>query len=49
MFADLAFVLTPRFVYKVAIIVALSAAPLYFIKLLKSKLSPAQYAKLRDF
>ncbi|GAA5838969.1 hypothetical protein JCM11251_007842 [Rhodosporidiobolus azoricus] len=46
---DLSFVLSPAFAWKVALIVAISAAPLWVIKYLKSKLAPTQYAKLRDF
>ncbi|GAA5989868.1 hypothetical protein JCM10908_002355 [Rhodotorula pacifica] len=46
---DLAFVLTPQFVWKVSLIVAISAAPLWIIKYLKGKFAPTQYAKLRDF
>ncbi|GAA6002729.1 aminophospholipid-translocating P4-type ATPase NEO1 [Rhodotorula paludigena] len=46
---DLAFVLSPAFVWKVLLIVAISAAPLWVIKYLKGKLAPTQYAKLRDF
>ncbi|GAA5907740.1 hypothetical protein JCM6882_008960 [Rhodosporidiobolus microsporus] len=46
---DLSFVLSPAFAWKVALIVALSAAPLWVIKYAKSKLAPTQYAKLRDF
>ena len=47
--ADLSFVLSPPFVWKVALIVAISAAPLWVIKVLKGKFAPTQYAKLRDF
>ncbi|TNY20194.1 putative NEO1-P-type ATPase [Rhodotorula diobovata] len=46
---DLSFVLTTGFVWRVALIVALSAAPLWVIKYLKAKFAPTQYAKLRDF
>ncbi|KAK4048538.1 putative aminophospholipid-translocase [Microbotryomycetes sp. JL201] len=46
---DLSFVLSIPFVWKVALIVAVSAAPLWIIKLLKSRFAPTQYAKLRDF
>ncbi|KAM0786043.1 hypothetical protein ACM66B_006856 [Microbotryomycetes sp. NB124-2] len=46
---DLSFVLSIPFVWKVALIVGISAAPLWIIKLLKSKFAPTQYAKLRDF
>lgn len=47
--ADLSFVFTSRFVWKVALIVAISAAPLWILKLLKSRFAPSQYAKLREF
>ncbi|BGP43367.1 Putative aminophospholipid-translocase [Rhodotorula kratochvilovae] len=46
---DLAFVLSPQFVWKVALIVAISAAPLWVLKHLKARFAPTQYAKLRDF
>ncbi|KAL8279641.1 hypothetical protein RQP46_007954 [Phenoliferia psychrophenolica] len=46
---DLSFVLTTRFIWKVALIVAISAAPLWAIKILKGRFAPTQYAKLRDF
>ncbi|GAA6011603.1 hypothetical protein JCM10207_002676 [Rhodosporidiobolus poonsookiae] len=46
---DLSFVLSPPFAWKVALIVAISAAPLWILKYLKHKLAPTQYAKLRDF
>ncbi|GAA5888836.1 hypothetical protein JCM5296_005010 [Sporobolomyces johnsonii] len=46
---DLNFVLSPPFIWKVALIVAISAAPLWIIKWLKGKFAPTQYAKLRDF
>ena len=47
--ADLNFVLSPAFIWKVALIVGISAAPLWIIKWLKGKFAPTQYAKLRDF
>jgi len=47
--ADLSFVLTTGFVWRVALIVAISAAPLWVLKYLKAKFAPTQYAKLRDF
>ncbi|KAK4053617.1 putative aminophospholipid-translocase [Microbotryomycetes sp. JL221] len=46
---DLSFVLSIPFVWKVSVIVAISAAPLWIIKILKNRLAPTQYAKLRDF
>ncbi|KAM0747769.1 phospholipid-translocating P-type ATPase [Meredithblackwellia eburnea MCA 4105] len=46
---DLSFVMTTRFIWKVALIVAISAAPLWAIKIIKGKFAPTQYAKLRDF
>ncbi|GAA5931089.1 aminophospholipid-translocating P4-type ATPase NEO1 [Sporobolomyces koalae] len=46
---DLNFVLSPPFIWKVSLIVGISAAPLWIIKWLKSKFAPTQYAKLRDF
>ncbi|BGP19964.1 Putative aminophospholipid-translocase [Rhodosporidiobolus nylandii] len=46
---DLSFVLSPPFAWKVALIVAISAAPLWIIKKVKAKFAPTQYAKLRDF
>ena len=46
LFVDLAFVLSIRFAWKVAVIVAISSLPLYVIKLIKSRISPAVYSKL---
>ncbi|KAA1475730.1 phospholipid-translocating P-type ATPase [Dentipellis sp. KUC8613] len=43
---DLGFVMSPRFVWKVAVIVAISALPLYIIKLIKSRVAPAASSKL---
>lgn len=43
---DLHFVLSVRFAWKVAVIVAVSSLPLYVIKLIKSRVSPAVYSKL---
>lgn len=43
---DLSFVLTPRFAWKVAVIVAISAFPLYIIKLIRSRVAPAASSKL---
>lgn len=47
--SDLSFVLSVTFIWKVALIVAISAAPLWIIKILKGRFAPTQYAKLRDF
>ena len=44
--ADLSFVISVRFAWKVAVIVAVSAFPLYVIKFIKSKISPAASSKL---
>ena len=46
---DLSFVLSTRFVSKVALIVAVSAAPVFIIKYLKSRLAPATYAKISAY
>ncbi|KAH8826760.1 hypothetical protein DL96DRAFT_1498140 [Flagelloscypha sp. PMI_526] len=43
---DLAFVVTVPFVWKVAVIVAISAVPLWIIKLIRSRFAPAASAKL---
>ncbi|KAI0073208.1 phospholipid-translocating P-type ATPase [Panus rudis PR-1116 ss-1] len=43
---DLTFVLSPRFAWKVAVIVAISAFPLYIIKLIRSRIAPAASSKL---
>ncbi|OSD00700.1 aminophospholipid-transporting P-type ATPase [Trametes coccinea BRFM310] len=43
---DLSFVLSTRFVWKVAVIVAISAFPLYIIKLIRSRVAPAASSKL---
>ncbi|KAI0331410.1 protein transporter [Cubamyces sp. BRFM 1775] len=45
-FFDLTFVLSTRFVWKVAVIVAISAFPLYIIKLIRSRVAPAASSKL---
>ncbi|KAI9058692.1 aminophospholipid-transporting P-type ATPase [Trametes sanguinea] len=45
-FFDLSFVLSTRFVWKVAVIVAISAFPLYIIKLIRSRVAPAASSKL---
>lgn len=44
--ADLTFVVTVAFAWKVAVIVALSALPLYIIKLIRSRVAPAASSKL---
>jgi len=46
---DLNFVLSPPFIWKVGLIVAISAAPLWIIKILKGRFAPTAYAKLRNF
>ncbi|KZV75842.1 phospholipid-translocating P-type ATPase [Peniophora sp. CONT] len=43
---DLAFVLSTRFLWKVAVIVAVSAAPLWIYKLVHSRVAPAASSKL---
>jgi len=43
---DLSFVLSVRFAWKVAVIVAISAFPLYIIKLIRSRVAPAASSKL---
>ncbi|PWN21083.1 phospholipid-translocating P-type ATPase [Microstroma glucosiphilum] len=43
---DLSFVLTTRFLWKLAVIVAVSSFPLYVIKILKRLLAPPSYSKL---
>jgi len=45
-YSDLSFVVTLTFGWKVAVIVAISALPLYIIKLIKRKISPAASSKL---
>ncbi|KIP06661.1 hypothetical protein PHLGIDRAFT_106736 [Phlebiopsis gigantea 11061_1 CR5-6] len=45
-FADVSFVLSIRFAWKVAVIVAISAFPLYIIKLIRSRVAPAASSKL---
>lgn len=44
---DLGFVLSPRFIWKTLLIVAISSFPLYVITTVKHRLAPASYAKLR--
>ncbi|KAG9311135.1 hypothetical protein JVU11DRAFT_9050 [Chiua virens] len=43
---DLEFVVSTRFAWKVALIVAISALPLYVIKLIRSRIAPAASSKL---
>ncbi|KAH7911255.1 hypothetical protein BJ138DRAFT_1006942 [Hygrophoropsis aurantiaca] len=43
---DLEFVVSTRFAWKVAVIVAISALPLYVIKLIRSRIAPAASSKL---
>lgn len=43
---DLDFVVSTRFAWKVAVIVAVSALPLYVIKLIRSRVAPAASSKL---
>ena len=43
---DPSFILTLRVVWKVAVITAVSATPLYVIKAIKLKLNPPSYLKL---
>lgn len=45
---DLQFVLSTEFIWKVALIVAVSAAPIFIIKAIRNRLAPATYAKLAD-
>lgn len=46
---DLSFVLTTQFIFKVAIIVAVSSLPLYTIKALRRRFAPAAYRKVADY
>ncbi|KAG8866259.1 putative aminophospholipid-translocase [Serendipita sp. 405] len=43
---DLRFVFSVRFAWKVAVLVTVSSVPLYIIKVVKSRVSPAVYSKL---
>ncbi|KAF8519354.1 aminophospholipid-transporting P-type ATPase [Hysterangium stoloniferum] len=43
---DLTFVISVRFAWKVALIVAVSSLPLYIIKLIRSRVAPASSSKL---
>lgn len=46
MITDLSFVMSVRFAWKVAVIVAISALPLWIIKVIKSRVAPAASSKL---
>ncbi|GFZ44820.1 phospholipid-translocating ATPase [Saitozyma sp. JCM 24511] len=46
---DLGFVLSSAFVYKVAVIVAVSSTPLYLFKTFRQRFKPAAYAKVAEF
>ncbi|KAF8310761.1 aminophospholipid-transporting P-type ATPase [Clavulina sp. PMI_390] len=43
---DLSFVISARFAWKVALMVAVSSLPLYIIKVIRSRLNPATFTKL---
>jgi len=43
---DLEFVVSTRFAWKVAVIVGVSAVPLYIVKLIRSRVAPAASTKL---
>ncbi|ORY95841.1 aminophospholipid-transporting P-type ATPase [Syncephalastrum racemosum] len=43
---DMSFILTSRFVWKVAVITAVSSFPLYIVKLIKRHYAPPSYTKL---
>lgn len=43
---DLTFVVSVGFAWKLAVIVAISALPLYIIKLIRSRIAPAASSKL---
>ncbi|KAI9287315.1 protein transporter [Umbelopsis sp. AD052] len=43
---DMTFILTTRFVWKVAVITAVSSLPLYFVKFIKRRYAPPSYTKL---
>lgn len=43
---DLTFVLSSRFAWKVAVMVAISAFPLYVIKFIRNRVAPAASSKL---
>ncbi|KAI8331646.1 phospholipid-translocating P-type ATPase [Blakeslea trispora] len=43
---DMSFILTSRFVWKVAVITAVSSCPLYIVKVIKRRIAPPSYTKL---
>ncbi|KAI7900980.1 protein transporter [Cokeromyces recurvatus] len=43
---DMKFILTARFVWKVAVITAVSSCPLYFVKMIRRRIAPPSYTKL---
>ncbi|KAG0953609.1 hypothetical protein G6F29_002070 [Rhizopus arrhizus] len=43
---DMSFILTGRFIWKVAVITAVSSCPLYIVKIIKRKIAPPSYTKL---
>jgi phospholipid-translocating ATPase len=43
---DLSFVFSARFAWKVALIVAVSALPLWIFKAIQNRVAPAAYSKL---
>ncbi|KAI8982002.1 phospholipid-translocating P-type ATPase [Mycotypha africana] len=43
---DMKFILTTRFLWKVAVITAVSSCPLYFVKMIKRRIAPPSYTKL---
>ncbi|KAI8055596.1 phospholipid-translocating P-type ATPase [Gilbertella persicaria] len=43
---DMTFILTSRFVWKVAVITAVSSCPLYIVKVIKRRIAPPSYTKL---
>lgn len=45
-FFDLSFVLSGRFIWKVAVVIAVSSMPLYAYKVVRQRLAPPSYSKL---
>ncbi|KAL0084178.1 phospholipid-translocating P-type ATPase [Phycomyces blakesleeanus] len=43
---DMSFILTERFVWKVAVITAVSSLPLYIVKIIRRRFAPPSYTKL---
>ncbi|KAI9486301.1 MAG: phospholipid-translocating P-type ATPase [Benjaminiella poitrasii] len=43
---DMKFILTSRFLWKVAVITAVSSCPLYIVKIIKRRIAPPSYTKL---